>query len=112
MPKLEVDCRFTQRANADTGAADATIHPWVARAAIDLGYAHVYVPDWPPGQRIGGTNIHALSTQGAGLLLRVDVGRADLRATVALMEIYALRRANLAAQTAADTGCYKRVVVF
>jgi len=100
--KFEADGAIAERANRDTGTANATIDPRIARCAVDLREAHVDFVQGDPRERLGGADIHALAAKDASLLFRVDVGRKRRIAAIPAVKRNARRRANFAAETTAD----------
>ena len=102
--KIEADGPRPQWTDGDASTADATIHPGIAGALIDLSHPHCdCVPiGWLQG--VGRTDQHAFTTQDAPPLLGHDVGCIDLSTALTLVKLDTAGRADLAAKSATDTG--------
>jgi len=111
VPLLEADRSLAERADAHAGAANSRVDPGVADSAVDLRDAHIDLPNRCGPQCVGRADLHAFSAQDASARLRVDVWGVDPIAADPIVKSDAARRADLAAQTAADTSLHEGCLV-
>jgi hypothetical protein len=95
--EIKADSTLSQRADGCAGPADTAVHPRITGGSVDLGDAHVHPLKFCGCECFGRADLHTFAAQDAAFLLRQDIGRIHITATVSLMKFDASRGADLAA---------------